>query len=88
MAAILYGKYGTGDGGFQVDIDTSNVTNPHTTKPIVRVVFNKAAYDALAAAGKTDIDNVTMANLIAQAFSQENLWLRISTLCIWGAQGG
>lgn len=69
MAAVIEKKYGTGDGWFVVDIDTSNVTNPHTVKPIVRVRINKVAYDALAAAGKTDIDNVTIANLIAQAFS-------------------
>lgn len=69
MAAVISSKYGNGDGSFQVDIDTNNVTNLHTAKPIVRVYINKVAYDALAAAGKTDIDNVTIANLIAQAFS-------------------
>ena len=69
MAAVISNKYERGSGFFTVDVDTNNTTNPHTIKPIVRVEINKAAYDALAAAGKTDIDNVTIANLIAQAFS-------------------
>lgn len=69
MAATIYAKYSIGSGFFQADIDSTNVTNPHTTKPIVRVIMNKAAYDAISAAGRAEIDAVTIANVIAQAFS-------------------
>lgn len=69
MAATITNKYGSGDGTFIADIDSTNVTNPHTVKPIVRVQINKVAYDALSAAAKAEIDAVTIANVIATAFS-------------------
>lgn len=69
MAAVLGPKYGNGGGSIVCDIDTNVQTNPHTIKPIVRVTINMAAYNALAAAGKTDIDAVTIADVIAQAFT-------------------
>lgn len=69
MAAVISNKYGDGAGGFWVDIDTSNTGNPHTAKPIVRVHVQKQIYDGLHATGKSDIDAVTIADLIATAFT-------------------
>ena len=69
MAQILRKKYGNGSGVFSCEVDTTVVTNLHTKRPIVTVVIDKDAYNALAAAGKTDIDNTTIANIIAAAFS-------------------
>lgn len=70
MAAVIGPKYSiAGSGQFQCDVDTDNVANPHTIKPIVRVIVNLDAYNQLAAAGKTDINNVTLNTIISQAFS-------------------
>lgn len=67
MAAVISNKYGDGNGGFYVDVGTDVQTNPHTARPIVRVHVTNV-YALLAAAGKTDIDAVTIADLVAQAF--------------------
>lgn len=69
MAAQITRKYGDGTGNFEVDIDSSVQTNPHTAKPIVRVKVNGAAYNALHANAKTDIRAVTIGDLIDASFS-------------------
>lgn len=70
MAVIITTKRDAGGGWFEAWVGTDNTTNPNTERVrIVQVRVNKAAYDALAAAGKTDINNQTLNNIITAAFS-------------------
>jgi hypothetical protein len=69
MAQILEKKYGSADGWFQIDIDSTSQSTPHTAKPLARVYINKIAYDQLSAAAKTDIGNVTLLNALQTVFS-------------------
>lgn len=69
MAATKTRKYGDGVGNYTVDIDSDVQTNPHTTKPIVQVFVNGAAYAALHTNAKTDIRAVTIGDVIDLAFT-------------------
>lgn len=69
MAATITNKYSQSSGVFECWIGTDNTTNPNTQRQrVVEVRVHKHVYDALAAAGKADIDAVTIANIIAEAF--------------------
>ena len=63
MAAIKRRKYSNGSI-YKTEIDSDVITNPHTTRPIVEVKINKAAYDALHADAKTDIRAVTIGDVV------------------------
>lgn len=69
MAAQITKKYGTGDGYFIADVDSSVQTNPHTIKPIVHVEINKVAWDALHANAKTDIGGTTILDIINASYT-------------------
>jgi hypothetical protein len=77
MAAVIYNKHALPAGGFVADIDSDNVTNPHTTKPIVRIeVYLPIAADGISlrpnvisALAGGDIMNTTIQNCIDAAFT-------------------
>lgn len=67
--AATFKKHQAGSGFFEVVIGTDRAADLSGKTTIVIVRVNKAAYDGLSANGKADIDAVTIANMIAQAFS-------------------